>query len=162
MKELALPITLILCSLFSACDVQSGITKKSVEKYAPTPTPQKTVEVVEQIDPADIVNVDTALEGQNLLVNRAEDKTTVDCNKYNPVQINDDGLEVTIKGACKRLTINGDRNVIVAAGLTEIILNGSGNSIQYSKYANGKKPLIKDNGSDNTISKGLSEDTQKK
>ena len=49
--------------------------------------------------------------------------------------------------------INGDKNQIIAAGLSEITLNGFGNNIQYSKYANGKKPVIADNGSDNTITK---------
>lgn len=153
MKEFVLCTALILCTFLSGCDVQSGITKKSVEKYAPTPTPEKTVVVVEQIDPADIVNVDTTLEGPNLLVNRAQDKSTIDCNKYNRVQINDDAQKVTIKGVCKQLTINGDRNEIVAAAFSQIILNGFGNNVQYSKYANGKKPVITDNGRENIILK---------
>src|SRR4030095_8202063 len=140
MKIIALYAAVILFTFQSACDVQSGITKKSVEKYAPTPTPEKTIAAVEQIDPADIVNVDTTVDGPQLSINKGDNKTNLDCNKYNRVQINDDARNVTIKGVCKRLMINGDKNQIIAAGLSEITLNGFGNDIQYSKYANGKKP----------------------
>jgi hypothetical protein len=111
--------------------------------------------LVERIDPADIATVDTTLEGPRLLVNRASDKTAIDCNKYNQVQVNDDALDVTIKGVCRDLTINGDRNQIVVGAFSEVTLNGHGNSIQYLKYANGKQPVVKDNGSDNTVSKGV-------
>jgi hypothetical protein len=161
MKSCTLHFVLIIGSFLNACDVQSGITKKSVEKYAPSPTPEKTVEVVEQIDPADIVSVDAAVEGPQLSINKGDNKTTVDCNKYNRVQINDDARNVTIKGICKRLMINGDRNQVAAAAVSEIALNGFGNTVQYSKYANGKKPVITDNGKDNTISKTPAEAPQK-
>ena len=161
MKSCTLHFVLIIGSFLNACDVQSGITKKSVEKYAPSPTPEKTVEVVEQIDPADIVSVDPAVEGPQLSVNKGDNKTTLDCSKYNRVQINDDARDVTIKGICKRLMINGDRNQVAAAALSEVALNGSGNTVQYSKYVNGKKPVITDNGKDNTISKTTAEAPQK-
>jgi len=161
MKSFSLHFVLVIGSLLTACDVQSGITKKSVEKYAPSPTPEKTVEVVEQINPADIVSVDAAVEGPQLSVNKGDNKTSLDCNKYNRVQINDDARDVTIKGICKRLMINGDRNQVAVAALSEIALNGFGNTVQYSKYTNGKKPVITDNGRDNTISKTSAEPTQK-
>jgi Protein of unknown function (DUF3060) len=161
MKIFVLCSVAILLTLVQACDVQSGITKKSVEKYAPSPTPEKTVEVVEQIDPADVVTVDVAVEGPQLSINKGDNKTTLDCNKYNRVQINDDARNVTIKGVCKRLMINGDRNQVAAAVVSEIALNGFGNTVQYSKYANGKKPVITDNGRDNTISKTSPETPQK-
>lgn len=153
MKTLALYIALMICSFVSACDVQSGITKKSVEKYAPTPTPERTVEVVEKIEPADFVNVDTTAQGPQLSINKTTNKTTVDCNKYNKVVVNGNAQEISIKGVCKQLMINGDKNQIVAVAFSEIVLNGFENNVQYSKYANGKKPLITDNGKENTILK---------
>jgi hypothetical protein len=161
MKNFALYLVATFVLFNAACDVQSGITKKSVEKYVPTPTPEKTIDVVEQIDPADIVTVDATVEGPQLSINKGDNKTTLDCNKYNRVQINDDARNVTIKGVCKRLMINGDKNQIIAAGLSEITLNGFGNDIRYSKYANGKKPVIADNGGENTISKATPPPAQK-
>lgn len=161
MKSFAFFAMLFIGLLFGGCDVQSGITKKSVEKYAPTPTPEKTAAVVEQIDPNDVVTVDTSLDGPKLLINRDADKTTVDCNKYNRVAVNVDSKEITVKGACKQLMINGDRNRVVAVAVTEIVLNGGENEVQYSKYANGKKPLITDSGSGNTITKTAAAETGK-
>lgn len=151
--RIALSITLIICSFVSACDVQSGITKKSVEKYASTPTPERTVEVVEPVDPAEIINVEATAEGPPLSINKPEDKTTIDCNKYNRVVVNIDAREIKIKGVCRQLMINGDRNQIVAVAFVEVVFNGHENSVQYSKYANGKKPILKDNGMGNTIFK---------
>ena len=161
MKNFVLFALLFAGSLTTSCDVQSGITKKSVEKYAPTPAPDKTVEVVEQIDPNDVITVDTALDGPKLLVNRDADRTTVNCNKYNRVAVNVDAKEITIKGTCKQLMINGDRNQVVVVAVSEIVLNGGENDIRYSKYANGKKPLVTDSGSGNTITKTATVETKK-
>ncbi|MEK7855289.1 MAG: hypothetical protein AAB288_04300, partial [Acidobacteriota bacterium] len=61
MKPFALVLLLIPISLVTACDPQSGMTKKGLEKYNPTPTPEIVKQVEEPIDPADIVTVDTAL-----------------------------------------------------------------------------------------------------
>jgi len=155
MKVLAL--TLILTPvLFSACDVQSGITKKSMEKYETTPTPEKTVEAVEQVDSADVLNVEPQEEGPNILVNSRFNKPTVDCNKFNRVSLNGNAWELKITGVCQRVVINGDRNKVVANAFSEVMLNGSDNEVQFSKYVNGKKPLIMDNGDGNSVEKGTS------
>ena len=153
MKNLALYTTLAVCVFAAACDVQSGITKKSVEKYAPTPTPEKKVVVEEPIDPADVVSVDTAAEGPKLSVNKPEEGKRVNCNKYNRVTVNGHNHEVNIVGACKQLMVNGLKNRITAAGVAEIVINGDENEVEYTKYVNGKKPLITDNGSGNTVTK---------
>ena len=153
MKIFATYITLIVCTFFAACDVQSGVTKKSVEKYTTTPTPETKATVAEPIDPADVITVDTAAEGPQLFVNKPDEKKVVNCDKYNRVSVNGDGREVTLKGVCKQLMVNGDNARITAVALTEIVVNGHENNIQYSKYANGAKPVIKDSGSGNTILK---------
>ena len=60
MKTTILSIAIIICSFPSACDVQSDITKKSVEKYNTSPTPVINIPTPEPIDPADVVTVDAA------------------------------------------------------------------------------------------------------
>jgi hypothetical protein len=151
MKNFVLYAILAICTFAAACDVQSGMTKKSLEKYAESPTPERTATPVEQIDPADILTVDTSMTGPTINVNKPEEGKKVKCAKYNRVVVNGDGKEVNIEGACQQLMVNGDKNQIKAVALTEIIVNGFGNEIQYAKYPNGKKPLITDNGAGNTI-----------
>ena len=143
---------LFVFAFSAACDVQSGMTKKSVEKYTATPTPAATVAAAQPIDPADVINVDTAAQGPPISINKTDQKTA-DCDKYNRVTVNGDGREVNIKGTCSQLMINGDNAKVTAVALTEIIINGHDNNVQYSKYANGARPVIKDNGSGNTIVK---------
>ena len=126
-----------------------------MEKYEPTPTPEKVVVVEEPIDPADIMTVDTNADGPSININDNGTKTSVNCNKYNRVTVNSDGADVKIKGGCSRLSINGNQNKVTAVGVAEIIVNGGGNTVNYSKYLNGKKPQISDNGHTSTIEKTI-------
>lgn len=153
MKNLLLVAVFVVSSFLVACDVQSGIASKSVEKYVPTPTPEKTVEVVEKIDPADVVTVDTAAQGDQISINPSDNKPNIDCKKYNRVIINGDAKTFTIKGACRQILVNGDRNKISVDAFSEIVLNGYDNNVEYSKYVNGKQPVITDNSKTNTVSK---------
>jgi hypothetical protein len=148
-------ITTALVILFTAgCDVQSGITKKSVEKFESSPTPEITKATPEPpLDPADIVTVDTSMPGPPIAVNKSAGKKPVDCTKYNNVTVNADQQEVVIKGACQKLMINGDGNRITGTAFNEIVINGSDNKIEHSKYVNGKRPIIDDNAGGNTVSK---------
>ncbi len=152
-KLYALLLWLFVLSFITACDPQSGMTKKGLEKYNPSPTPEIKKQVEEPIDPADVINVETAEPGPTIIVNRATGKKPVNCAKYNNVTVNGDGYEVNIKGVCKQLMVNGDKNKIVAVAISEIILNGVANSVEYSKYANGKKPFVTENAPGNTIEK---------
>ncbi len=154
MKNLALNITLVISALFGACDVQSGITKKSVEKYEASPTPAWKVVTEEPIDPADAIAVDTAVEGPQISVSKPDEANKpAKCDKYNRVMINGDGKKVRITGVCSQIMINGNRNKVTAVAAAEITVNGRENSVEYSKYANGKRPQVKDNGDGNTILK---------
>jgi hypothetical protein len=152
MKHLIL-FVLAIVLFFGACDVQSGITKRSVEKYATTPTPERTPLVVEKIDPADVITVENPDQGPNILVNTLFKGNVVDCTKYNRVSVNGNSWEITVKGPCKRLIINGDRNKISGNAFTEIMVNGSDNNVTYSKFVNAKMPIVTDNGENNTIEK---------
>lgn len=67
--------------------------------------------------------------------------------------VNGDGKKVRIVGACSQIMINGNGSKVTAVASAEIIVNGRENTVEYSKYANGKKPSIKDNGDGNSILK---------
>lgn len=155
MKKYILP-AIFLAAILSACDVQSGMTKKSLEEYNTTPTPARSATPVEVIEPADIVTVDTAASpGPIVNVNKPEEGRKVKCDKYNRVSINTDGTEVKIEGACKQIMINGDNNKITVTATSEVVLNGHDNMIEHLKYVNGKKPVVADSGNGNTITKVL-------
>jgi hypothetical protein len=143
MKISLLYIALITISLLVSCDVQSGITKKSVEKYGPTPTPNVSPTPTEEpIDPADVVQVDTAVQGPTLTVNSTTNKKTHVCDKYNRVMVNGGNMVVILKGACSQIMLNGDGNDVTLEAVAEIVYNGADNKVRYSRYANGKRPVI--------------------
>ena len=153
MKNVAL-VTLSACLFAASCNVQSGITQKSLEKYQPTPTPEKIVLPPEEpIDPADVLNVDVTAQGPTLSVNRETDKKNLNCDKYNRVTVNASAQEITIKGGCSKIVVNGRGNRVRAEGATEIITYGQNNTIEYSKYVSGKRPMITDSNGTNTVSK---------
>ena len=162
MKHIALlSVALLLSS--SACDVQSEMAKKSVEKYTATPSPAASIVPEEPIDPADVIKVDVSQQqGPKILVNTTFKKTVLDCNKYNRVSVNGDAWEVTIKGACEQIVINGDRNIVSSNAITAVMFNGAGNSIQYAKYINGRRPVVTDNGPDNVVEKVAATQSSKK
>ena len=148
---------IILVSVVTSCDVQSGITKKSVEKYAQTPastrapTPEET-----PIDPADIVQVDTSVQGALISVDESKKKKTVVCKKYDRVMVNNNDNAITINGACRQIMVNGDQNEIVADAVAEIVFNGVGNEVRYSRFVNGNRPLVIDNKGGNQVEKTTS------
>ena len=153
MKFLASSLLLAISLVSAACDAQSEIAKKSVEKYQTTPTPQSTAAPEEPINPADVVTADTSQEGPKLVVKKITDKTDLNCDKYNRVTINVTDMTLSIKGVCKEVMVNGDRNRVTLSAASTIVSNGYANTIQYVKYANGKRPFTKDNGGTSTIEK---------
>ena len=162
MKYAALTTAFALCICLTGCDVQSGITQKSLEKYQPTPTPERIATPEEEpIDPADVLNVDVTLDGPTLSVNQETDKKNLNCDKYNRVTVNADEQKVKIAGGCRRIVVNGRGNEIDATGATEIITYGQNNTIRYTKYVSGKKPMITDTSGTNTIEKVTTDDKAK-
>ena len=139
------------------CEVQSGITKKSVEGYQPTPTPSPVATVEEEpIDPADVVQIDTSVEGRSISLDKPGSKLTADCKSYDRVAINTDGQKIEITGACQRVMINGKKNQVEIAAVSVITVNGDENTVSYSKFVNGKRPSVADNGDGNAIEKAVS------
>ncbi len=154
---------LVLAVSFAAfavsCDVQSGITKKSVEKYEPTPTPERVIVTEEPIDPADVETVSTTEPGPSVNINTEKDAAAANCSKYNNVMVNGNGREAAIKGNCNRIMINGDGNKITVGSVAEIVFNGHDNSVSYTKYSNAKRPIVNDNGSGNSAEKAETPET---
>lgn len=159
MKKLVL---IVMLSALCGCDIQSGIAKKSVEKYMPTPTPTVVPTPPEEpIDPADIVNVDTSQQDPLISVNGPEVTKPFNCNRYNRLMVNVSNKKVTIRGACSQIMVNGDGNEIAAEGTMEFVFNGSGNKATYSKFPNGKRPRVTDNGG-NLVEKAAAADKKDK
>lgn len=149
MRSAALLVPLFALVLLSAC----GSQPPSANTEPPRPTQTPLVRTTEQIDPADVVTADSTEPGETLYVNKGPEKVSLKCDKYNRVMINGSENEVAIKGVCSQITINGRMNQVTAVAAAEILAYGTENTVQYSKYANGKKPVITDTSKTNTITK---------
>ncbi len=134
--------------------MRSGIAKKEMEKYelAPTPTIAPPVSGT-PIDPVDVVEVDIDQQGETISIDGLKQNKTAACTKYNRLTVNGDDCVVTVKGACRQIMINGDRNKITADAAMEFVFNGSENVVKYSRFANGKQPSVIDNRGGNEIEK---------
>lgn len=144
----------LLIAILAACDLRSGIARDNMEKYTSTPTPSiSPTPTLEPIDPADIVEVDTSQEGTTISINGYGLSKTTACTKFNPVMLNGDTNVVTIKGTCRQVMVNGDKNRIAADAAMEFVINGSENTVSYSRFANGKRPSVIENKTGNTIEK---------
>jgi hypothetical protein len=130
-------------------------TSSPTPPISPTPTPIPVAE-------ADIANVDEGHTGKIIFVNGAGKKTTVSCPEFNRLMINGDANIVTVKGVCQQIMINGDKNEITADASLAFVLNGTENSVKYSRYANGKHPSVVENKTGNVIEKVSAEDTNAK
>jgi hypothetical protein len=134
--------------------MRSDTAKKEMEKFSGTPTPTLPPQPTETpVDPADIVAVDINLDGDNITVNGYSQNKTAACTKYNPVIISGDKNTVVIKGACRQIMINGDGNEITADAAMEFVFNGTENTLRYARYPNGKRPIVHENQTGNTIEK---------
>jgi hypothetical protein len=134
-----------------SCEVQSGISKKSVEKYVETPTPEPVAPKEEPIPPDAIVEVDTSIEGPQIPVSDPKARKEIRCDKFNRVSLNFDDGSLKITGGCERIMINGSRNEVLVEGVASIHFNGNENTLRHSKFLNGKRPMLNDNGQGNVL-----------
>lgn len=154
MKLLFTIISFLSLAIVSSCDFRSGTAKEEMDKFSGTPTPSITpLPSPPAIDPADVVEVDTTMEGDRLTVNGHSQTKTLTCAKFDRVKINGNGNLVTIDGPCRQIMVNGDENRITADAAAEFVLNGTGNSLTYSRFVNGKQPLVAENRPGNVIEK---------
>lgn len=144
----------MIAAAVAGCDMRSGTAKEEMEKFSGTPTPALSPTPPEKpIDPAEVINVDAAVEGDKITINGSAQKKTVACTKLNRVMISGGSSTISITGACGQIMVNGNGNQLTIDAATEIVLNGDKNTVQYSRYVNGKRPVIKDNAGSNTIEK---------
>lgn len=154
MKTLQTAVLLLSIVIVGACDFRSGTAKEEMEKFSGTPTPTiSPTPTPEPVDPADVVQVDTAQEGATLNVSNSTPNKSVTCSKFDKVMVNSSGSEVTINGVCRQIMVNGNSNRIKADAALEFIFNGTGNTLKYSRFVNGKRPTITENQSGNNVEK---------
>lgn len=147
-------LSVLLIATLTSCDMRSDTAKKEMEKFSGSPTPSISPAPADApIDPADIVRVDTSLDGDTISLNVPADSKKGDCTKFNRVRVNGDRNVFTIKGVCRQIMVNGDGNQITADAAMEFVFNGSGNTVTYSHFPNGKRPTVTDNQSGNTVEK---------
>jgi len=162
MRIFIVSLCLFTISLFAACDLRSETAKREMEKFNGTPTPTFAPTPTEApIDPADVIKADISVQGDMVTVNGYDQKKSVACSKFNQVMISGAKNVVTIKGACRQISVNGDDNQIISDGALEFVLNGGKNTVGYSRYVNGKRPITKDNGEGNSIEKIAASETKK-
>ncbi len=143
-----------IVAIASACDLRSGIAREEMEKFSPSPTPVfSPIPTPTPIDPADSVAVDTSQDGDVIHINGSKEKKSENCSKFNRVLVNGDDNEIILKGVCRQIMVNGDRNKIKSDAGAEFLFNGSQNTLSYSRYANGKMPTVVENRPGNQIDK---------
>ncbi len=154
MKVLVTIFCLFLVATAAGCDMRSETAKREMDKFNGDPTPTITPTPTETpIDPADVVQVDVNIEGETLSVNGQDQKKSLNCKKLDRVTVNGDRNVVTIKGPCRQIVMNGDNNQITGDAAIELVFNGANNSVKYSRYVNGKRPIILGEASENTFEK---------
>ncbi len=163
MKQAFTVITcLVVFAFLAGCDMRSETAKREMEKFNGTPTPTLEPTPTEvPIDPADVVQVDTSVQGETLSVNGQDQKKSLTCKKLDRVTINGDRCVVTIKGPCRQIVLNGDNNQVDGDAAMEISLNGANNTVNYSRFVNGKRPIITGSSSENTVAKVAASSTKK-
>lgn len=143
-----------LIATCASCDLRSGTAKREMEKFTSTPTPPiLPAPTAEPLDPADVVTVDTSQEGPSIALYGEQKKESAACTKFNRVMVNGDDRIITIKGVCRQITINGDRNKVTTDAAMEFVFNGSENTVSYSRFANGKRPVVTENRPGNNVEK---------
>lgn len=154
MRILLTTIYLFLVAFEASCDMRSQTAKDEMEKFSGTPTPTiAPIPTEPPVSPMDIIAVDVNVEGDPISVNSSGQTKTVSCTKFNRIRVSGGTNKITIKGACRQIMINGDHNEVTADAAAEFVFNGSGNIIKYSRYTNGKRPIVTDNGPDNVAVK---------
>ena len=144
----------LIFAVLAACDLRSDTAKREMEKFSGTPTPTRTPMPAEiPVDPADVIRVETDVPGETLSVHGSDTKRSIACPKFNRVMINGSRNVVTVKGACQRIMINGEGNQITSDAAVEFVVNGEKNTVNYSRFVNGKRPKISDNAGGNVIEK---------
>lgn len=143
-----------LAAAFAGCDVRSGTAIKEMEKFEAKPTPAfSPLPSPTPIDPAESVSVDISQESETVHFNGYKEKKTESCKKFDRLIINGDDNEIAIKGVCRQIMINGDRNKISSEAALEFVFNGSENTLTHTLFVNGEPPTVLQNKAGNIVEK---------
>ena len=154
MKTLLIAATILSIAMFDSCDFRSGTAKEEMDKFSGTPTPTITPPPTPTpVDPADVVQVDTSMEGGTLTVNGHNQTKALTCAKFDRVMINGSENVANISGVCRQIMVNGDGNQITADAAAEFVFNGTANSLKYARFVNGKQPSVAENQAGNVVEK---------
>jgi hypothetical protein len=158
MNRAALMIVFTLAAVIGfSCDMRSGIARGEMEKYVSSPTPPiSPIPTATPVDPAERVDVDVNKESDSVSIDGYKEKKSATCAKFERVRVNGDGNEITVKGVCRQVMVNGDSNKIKIDAAIEIVFNGTENTIQYSRFPNGKEPIVIENRPGNIVEKAAS------
>lgn len=147
-------IALIFLAMFAmtACDVRSDTAKREMEKFSGTPTPTPVPTPSEApIDPAKIVQANTNGLGELIDVQANDPKKSAECKNFERVDIYGSNREITVKGVCRQIKVNGDNNKITADAVMAIVFAGENNKMSYTRYVNGKRPYVLGEKATNTL-----------
>ena len=162
MKVFVATVCLLLAISIAGCDLRSETAKSEMEKFNGTPTPTIAPTPTEApIDPADVVQVDISVQGEMVNVSGRDLKKSVACPKFNRVMINGSNNVITIEGGCRQISVNGSGNQIISDAALEFTINGAKNIVTYSRFVNGKRPVIKNSAAENTIEKVTASEAKK-
>ena len=79
-------------------------------------------------------------------------KQTLKCGG-DAVTVSGSRNRITLSGSCTQVVVNGDNNVIVAATVGQIVVNGRANTVSWKKAMKGTRPMQRVTGSGNKLLK---------
>jgi hypothetical protein len=97
------------------------------------------------------------LDAKKIVIYDNELTKTIHCQD-DEVIVNGNENELTIKGECSRLYVPGNKNIIKVEAVAAIDTPGNKNTVSWEKGIEGKKPSIRNLGTDNKIKKAAAEE----
>jgi hypothetical protein len=88
--------------------------------------------------------------GEDIVIGGHDLKKTVTC-KGNNVVVDANDSQLTLKGQCNEVRVNGSTNVITIDVVASIVLESADNTVRWRKAAQGDKPKIVDRSTGNKV-----------
>ena len=92
----------------------------------------------------------TSGTGEDIVINGHDLRKTVNCNGNNVV-VDANDSDLTLRGECKEVKVNGSTNTITIDLVASIVLESADNTVRWKKAANGNKPKIVDRSTGNKV-----------
>jgi hypothetical protein len=101
------------------------------------------------------------LDAREIVINKNELTKTIYC-EGDEVIVSGNQNELTIKGECSRVYVPGNENIINVEAVAKIDTPGNENTVTWEDGIDGRKPKIRNLGTDNTIKRRAPEEEAKK